>query len=112
MLGLAKLLNSADMLMNTASHRTVLIVTVQVTAETNCHSYLPKDFGDIFSHYLNISSPGSDVIFQTDEGQFSFSNSHLSSTDPSLNYSLLLKFLKGKNKLQTAFNTERSMCIA
>lgn len=63
MLGLVKLLSSADVLMNTAPQRTALIVIIDEAVKPNCHPYLPKDFGDIFFHYLNIFSPGSDLIF-------------------------------------------------
>lgn len=63
MLGLVKLLSSADVLMNTAPQRTALIVIILEAVEPNCHRYLPKDFRDIFFHYLNICSPGSDLTF-------------------------------------------------
>lgn len=49
LLGLVKLLSFADMLVNTAPQCTVLIVTIREAVKPKHPSYLPKDFGDIFS---------------------------------------------------------------
>lgn len=73
-LGLVKLLSSADMLMTLSSQITVFTVIMQETVEPNCHSHLPKYFADIFSHYFNIWALPQIGLFRLMTDSFYFPN--------------------------------------